>query len=127
MINDVSRAYFNAPAASDLYAELPDEDKSDEDRANDMIGKLNLSLYGTRQAASSWQKYLTEHLESIGFIAGQFSPCAKPTLFLTNCIQIAEELRKPCKGNHEHIPLLGGRAACAARYPPALCKAVCRA
>ena len=67
MINDVRRAYFYAKTHRDIYVELPAEDT---EGSKDQLGKLNLSLYGTRDAASNWQKHLTKHLEEIGFISG---------------------------------------------------------
>ena len=47
--NDVKRAYFYAPTTRPIYIRIPDEDweEGDEER----VGKLNLSLYGTRDAA----------------------------------------------------------------------------
>ena len=50
MINDVSRTYFNAPATRDIYVELPDED---DEKEPGQIGKPNVCLYGTRDAAKS--------------------------------------------------------------------------
>ena len=52
-----------------------------------MVGRLNLSLYGTRDAAQNWTREYTEFLESIGFRAGLASPCnffhKQKELFLT--------------------------------------------
>ena len=48
MINDVSRAYFYAPATRSLFIELPDED--DEAQEGE-VGRLNVCLHGTRDAA----------------------------------------------------------------------------
>ena len=50
----------------------------------------------------------------------------KPIGFLTNCKHIARELSKRCPREHDHVPLVGGRAAAAAIYPPDLCCAICR-
>ena len=72
MINDVARAYFNAKIDRDLYVELPAEDRDDKD---DMVGKLELCLYGIQDAARCWQEMLTEHLLSIGFVRGVGHPC----------------------------------------------------
>jgi len=72
MINDVARAYFNAKIDRDLYVELPAEDRDDKD---DMVGKLELCLYGIQDAARCWQEMLTEHLLSIGFVRGIGHPC----------------------------------------------------
>ena len=67
MVNDVRRAYFYAPTHRDIYIELPAEDR---EGSKDQLGKLNLSLYGTRDAASNWQEHLSSHLEKIGFVRG---------------------------------------------------------
>ena len=50
MVNDVKRAYFYAQAKRDLFIEVPDEDP---DKDPSMVGRLNLSLYGTRDAAQN--------------------------------------------------------------------------
>ena len=49
MINDVSRAFFCAPARRQVFVELPQEDKD----GRDMVGELNYSMYGTRDAAQN--------------------------------------------------------------------------
>ena len=49
-----------------------------------------------------------------------------PTRFMTNSRAIGQELKRKCDGSHEHQPLADGRARDAARYPPALCRALCR-
>ena len=43
MVNDIARAFFEAPISRTVAVELPDEDKSD---GKDMVG-LQKSLYGT--------------------------------------------------------------------------------
>ena len=49
----------------------------------------------------------------------------KRTKFMTNSIEIAEQLQRRCKGDHEHQWLTGKRASEAARYPEGLCRAIC--
>ena len=44
--------------------------KEDELSRPDFIGKLNLIIYGTRDAANNWQEHLSRHLISIGFVRG---------------------------------------------------------
>ena len=73
MTNDVSRAYFNAPATRELYIELPKEDQVEGE--GDLVGKMRLCLYGTRDAALNWQNVVAEHLQSIGFQRGVAFPC----------------------------------------------------
>ena len=72
MLSDVKRAYFHAPATRELYVELPVEDPG---HAQGLVGKLNLSLYGTRDAAANWQRCVTEHLCGLGFQQGRSNPC----------------------------------------------------
>ena len=45
---------------------------------------------------------------------------------MTNSWLIGRELRRTCDGTHEHQPLIDGRAKEAVRYPPGLCRAICR-
>ena len=52
-----------------------------------------------------------------GPVGSALGPVLKPTGFLTNSSHIARELSKPCPKLHEHVPLVGGRAAAAATYP----------
>ena len=77
MINDVSRAFFEAPmqAGRNLCIELPDEDLSSEDKEDDMVGYLNQGLYGTRDAAANFQKEVTKFMTRNGFRAGRYNPC----------------------------------------------------
>ena len=60
MHTDVSRAYFHAPARELKYVELPPEDCADGSEAWDLCGRLNVSLYGTRDAAQNWEMSLEE-------------------------------------------------------------------
>ena len=40
-----------------------------------MVGKLNRSLYGTRDAAYNWQEEAAKELRIIGFKRGRYNPC----------------------------------------------------
>ena len=73
MLNDVSRAYFNAPATRELYIELPNEDRVAGDE--EMIGRMRICFYGTRDAALNWQNVVSDQLVSIGFQRGIAFPC----------------------------------------------------
>ena len=53
MVNDVSRAFFHANATRDVYVQLLDEEKAEGEEG--MCSKLNISMYGTRDAAQNWQ------------------------------------------------------------------------
>jgi len=73
MVNDVARAFFEAWTERDICIELPDEDR--EEGEGDMVGKLQKSLYGTRDAAANFQKQVTKVMRKLGFKAGKFNPC----------------------------------------------------
>ena len=60
---DIKRAYFYAPAKRNVYIKLPYED-----RAEGMCGKLNYSIYGTRDASLNWEWEYIRFMESIGFV-----------------------------------------------------------
>lgn len=71
--SDIKRAYFSARAARPISIEIPVEDREEGDE--DKVGKLNLSIYGTRGAAQNWQAEFIEYLVSSNFSKGQSSPC----------------------------------------------------
>ena len=74
LYTDISRAYFNAPVKSDKYVVIPDEDMEDGDIGK--YGKPNSSLYGTREAATNWEKHYSEWMESQSFTRGKATSCA---------------------------------------------------
>ena len=47
----------------------------DEDDTPGMCGRLNVSMYGTRDAAANWEDQYANHLIANGFIQGKSSPC----------------------------------------------------
>ena len=71
MVNDVSRAFFCAPARRQVFVELPPEDADHKS----MIGELNFSMYGTRDAAQNWGEECAGTMTNAGFIRGKASPC----------------------------------------------------
>ena len=70
MTNDVSRAYFYAPIkeGQNIYVRLPAEDILPGEE--NMCGRLNFSMYGTRRAATNWQAHYTKVLVQNGFTVG---------------------------------------------------------
>ena len=56
----------------------------------------------------------------------EYGPAKKPTGFMTSGHEIAKHLFRTCDNSHEHIPLMGGRAAAAAMYPEQLCREMCK-
>ena len=71
-VNDVTRAFFYANATRDVHVQLPDEDRVEGEEG--MCGKLNYSMYGTRDAAQNWQEEFSQQLVSKGFTRGAASP-----------------------------------------------------
>ena len=72
MINDVSRAYFCAPARRQVFVELCEEDTV---AGEDMVGELNYSMCGTRDAAQHWGEACASTMLNIGFNQREASPC----------------------------------------------------
>ena len=70
---DINRSYFYGPSRRPLYVEIPPDDKKVGDEAK--VGKLRVSLYGTRDAAQNWTEAYTKFLVSLGFRRGKASPC----------------------------------------------------
>ena len=51
MVNDVARAYFNAPNLVPTFVDICEEDREPGDEG--MCGELLVSMYGTRPAANN--------------------------------------------------------------------------
>ena len=73
MYADVSGAYFYAPAVRPVYVKLPSEDVEAND--DGLVGKLNMSMYGTRDAAANWAAEYGRTLTDAGYVQGRSSPC----------------------------------------------------
>ena len=73
MVSDVARAYFNAPNLTPVFVEICDEDREVGDE--DMCGELMVSMYGTRPAASNWQKCYSELLMKHGLKRSMANSC----------------------------------------------------
>ena len=75
MINDVSRAFFEALAKRNICVELPKEDNTEMDIRHDKVGHFRMSLYGTSDACTNWQEEVAKGMKSWGFIRGRYNPC----------------------------------------------------
>ena len=60
MVADVKRAYFHARSKRLTYVKLPPEDIGPGEEG--MCGRLNFSMYGTRDAAAVWTEYILRYL-----------------------------------------------------------------
>ena len=65
---DVSRAYFHAKAQRPVLIRLPEEDRMGDDAGK--VGLMKKSMYGTRDAASNWERDWQEHVKKWGFQLG---------------------------------------------------------
>ena len=88
--------------------------------------------------ATSWRLRAMERIQNLpnvttviadlcqyGMISREGEPAKKPTKFMTNSPEIAQELSLRCRGDHHHRDLTGGRAKACAVYPRKLCQAIC--
>ena len=65
---DVSRAYFHAEAQRPVLIRLPLEDRMGTDTGK--VGLMKKNMYGTRDAASNWERDWQEHVKKWGFQLG---------------------------------------------------------
>ena len=65
---DVSRAYFHAKAQRPVLIRLPVEDRMGADAGK--VGLMKKSMYGTRDAASNWERDWQCHMQKWGFQLG---------------------------------------------------------
>ena len=73
MVNDVARAFFEAPMKRYVCVELPPQARAEND-AEDYVGLLLMSLYGTRDAAANFQAEVRKFMLSQGFRQAPYSP-----------------------------------------------------
>ena len=71
MLMDIGKAYFHTPATRNIFIQLPAEDAQPG-----TVGKLENSLYGTRDAALNWSEAYTASLLEFGFEKGKANPCS---------------------------------------------------
>lgn len=95
-----------------------------------------LFLFEHPRPSKAWEEKELEALKRLpGVHVCNFNMCRygmrvhkelnkKATTMITNSPEIAAQLQLVCEGGHVHETLMGGRAAKAAEYPPALCQAI---
>ena len=67
---DIKKAHLYAVCERKVFVQLPEGYEQEG-----MCGQLNYTLYGTRDAAQSWEKECTNTLIEAGFVQGQASTC----------------------------------------------------
>ena len=73
MINDISSAFFEAPMRRNVCVELPEEAMTEEGKEKDMVGWLQMSLYGTRDAAANFQEEVRKSMTKHVFVRGAYN------------------------------------------------------
>ena len=72
MVNDVARAFFEAPGGRVVCVELPPEARKP---GLDEVGLLQKSLYGTRDASANFQAEVRKFMVNCGFTPSAYNPC----------------------------------------------------
>ena len=68
---DMRRAYFYAPVQRPIFVRPPPEAGCPDG----YCARLNVSMYGTRDAASNWEHKYAAHLRASGVAQGASAPC----------------------------------------------------
>ena len=71
LVLDVKRAHFHATATRRVYVELPPEDALAHRK--EVVGLLQMSMYGTLDAAFHWEAAYASALTEMGFTRGTAS------------------------------------------------------
>ena len=74
-VDDVPRAFFEAPIRRDVCVELPEEILTEAEKNLDLVGHLQMSLHGTRDAAMNCQEEIAVTMIRDGFKRGRYYPC----------------------------------------------------
>ena len=75
MVNDIARAFFEAKATRQICVSLPGEVLEPGEHKKDLVGYLEMSLYGTRDAAMNWPEEVAKQMKLWGFVRGVYNPC----------------------------------------------------
>lgn len=72
---DVKTAYLHAPIDCEVYMEQPEGFEVRSDTGEQLVCKLNKSLYGLKQSGRNWNKMLHDHLSENGFTQNPADHC----------------------------------------------------
>ena len=73
LIADVSRAFFEAPMKRKVAVVLPQEALDGDETTEDTVGVLEMSLYGTRDAATNFQREVARLMKSLGYLQSKYN------------------------------------------------------
>ena len=72
---DFKAAYLNAPIDCDIYVEQQKGYEKTGENGENLVCKLNKSLYGLKQNGRNWNVTLHEYLSKEGFVQSLADPC----------------------------------------------------
>ena len=72
---DISTAYLHASVEEDLYMHQPEGYAQPGRDGQELVCKLNKSLYGLKQAGRNWNKTLDSWMRAHGMVASKSDPC----------------------------------------------------
>ena len=72
---DVKTAYLNADIDCEIYIEQPEGFSKTNEKGENLVCKLNESLYGLKQSGRNWNNMLDEFLTEQDFIQSVVDPC----------------------------------------------------
>ena len=72
---DVKTAYLNAPIDTEIYMEQPEGFRETGPNGEELVCKLNKSLYGLKQSGRNWNRLLHNHLCDNGYKQNDADHC----------------------------------------------------
>ena len=72
---DVKTAYLNANLEENVFLQQPEGFEQKDSGGNQLVCKLNKSIYGLKQSGRNWYYTLQMFLKSIDFTASKSDPC----------------------------------------------------
>lgn len=72
---DISNAYLHVKVEEELYINQPDGFKVTNKYGEELVCKLNKSIYGLKQAGRNWNKLLDKWFKNNNFIVSKADPC----------------------------------------------------
>ena len=66
MVNDVARAFFEAPAIRNVCVEIPKEEWAEAYVRHAKVGHIRMILYGTWDASTNWHEEVAKQMRPLG-------------------------------------------------------------
>ena len=72
---DVDTAFLNAEISEEIYLRQPQGFEQQGPNGEELVCKLNKSIYGLKQAARDWNDTIDKWMKSYGLVASIADPC----------------------------------------------------